>query len=232
MPIKKGVHVCHLVRVKVRSALFVFWRRNVVLTNVEAQKFGLMTVYVLENRLVKNYWNIFFALCWCFCTDKSVESISTPEAKVSLHPSPLHSQRVGWDKHTRTIAIEGRPSQKQTKTKRKREKRGSCSHLHANAYTHKKKNGRHFRLCQDELGSWEGRLHVLFLDYHQPKQKAVNNAEAQGRKQNERNWERPVGRVRSIVISKLTVFSAPAAWKYRKSYRVLRYKLDLPWSLR
>ena len=32
-----------------------------------------------------------------------------------------------------------------------------------------------------------------------------------------------LGRVRSIVISKLTVFSAPAGWKYRKSYRVLRY---------
>ena len=41
-----------------------------------------------------------------------------------------------------------------------------------------------------------------------------------------------LGRVRSIVISKLTVFSAPAGWKYRKFYRVLRYKLDLPWSLR
>ena len=40
-----------------------------------------------------------------------------------------------------------------------------------------------------------------------------------------------IGRVRSIVISKLTVFSAPAGWKYRKFYRVLRNKLDLPWSL-
>ena len=41
-----------------------------------------------------------------------------------------------------------------------------------------------------------------------------------------------LGRVRSIVISKLTVFSAPAGWKYHKFYRVLRYKLDLSWSLR
>ena len=48
-----------------------------------------------------------------------------------------------------------------------------------------------------------------------------------------RSVTRPLlGRVRSIVISKLTVFSAPAGWKYRKFYRVLRYKLDLPWSLR
>ena len=50
---------------------------------------------------------------------------------------------------------------------------------------------------------------------------------------NETTWKiGPLGRVRSIVISKLTVFSAPAGWKYRKFYRVLRYKLDLPWSLR
>ena len=41
-----------------------------------------------------------------------------------------------------------------------------------------------------------------------------------------------IGRVRSIVVWKLTVFLVPAGWKYHNFYRVLRYKIDLLWSLR